>query len=691
MSNDHLACAGPRRALYAISVLVLSCGLSACDPPWAAEPASKTDASPISAEANIPPQDSTRAFTQSAPAAIAIGKGEAVPEADENPPIASEVELTPMENAGNPDGNAELAVRYDNAEALGDGVEFVIDKREYLLKRDEKDPKRFAAMIDFDFDLFQEEQESRRRQIAEAKASTFPVFEGRELVREEKFEFIDPEFVRAARERSLPIAIRPSTIALPPPPPGLDPSKTLMITDLSVVQDPERTFDICGNVGNPDGAWTFKTLMTNMANQSATSMDPADFVENWLQTWNVPHTINTFPVPARTNINARVLNPWPRIGGKLDLDRAPMRLLAIVNRVDLRNSAARSFGYGGSSEIPVDAGEGRFVFGVVDRNVNGGCSKMEFTVILEYKVPINQCSAIRSYAQQWSALGNITLGSAAFNPALQAITDQFTLAGVGGPTKPNGSAINQIRTNEIALVGYSGLPADLDPASLELRKQISASAISIPRGGPWELREFKLRLGDNDLHIVSTQRTPHRTLNSTALLANYINANTTSILNGTNVFPVIWATQPFLTGSTINSSVADSTVWNAPAIVDSNARHKFSLNTCNACHGGETRYNGKPVVGFPSGSTHETDFVHITPRDFNVQSNLSKFLTGTGTLAAPSTFLKGDPIMPAPGYTVRAFGDVLRRQNDLAGLSVQSCRSTAILQEALFRSLTAVH
>jgi hypothetical protein len=578
-----------------------------------------------------------------------------------------------MENAGHPEGNAELAIRYENGEALGEAVEFVIDKREYLLKKDQKDPKRFAAMIDFDFDLFQEEQESRKRQIAEAKVSSFPVFDGRELVGEERFEFIDPETLKMARDKSIALRILPSQIALPPPP-GLNPSNTLMITDLSVVQDPDRTYDVCGNTGNPNGAWTFNTLMTAMANNNATHVDPSDFVENWLQSWNVPHTINSFPVPARTNINARVLSAWPRLSnGKLDLTQSPMRLLAIVNRVDLRSTSLRSSQYGGGGGIPINAGEGRFVFGVVDRRRNGGCSKMDFTVILEYGVPINQCTAIRSYAQQWNGLGSIALGSAAFNPALQAITDQFTLAGVA-PSKPNGSAINQIRTNEIALVGYGG-QIDLDPTPA-----LSGRA-AIPVGGSWELREFKLKVNDNNmLHIVSTKNTPHHSLNNTALLANYINAHEIPIIAGSHEVLEIWSSQRILTGSTINFSVPDAAVWNAPGIVNAEARHKFSLNTCDACHGGETRDN----INLPQ----DTRFVHIAPRNIGVQSTLSRFLIGNGTLAAPGFFSKRDPIATS---TFRPFGDLVRRQADLANLSVESCRATAILQEAMSRELRMVH
>lgn len=682
MSHDHLACTSPRSALNAFCVLVLSCGLSACDPPSTAELADKTDASPASAEADISPSASTLAFVPPASSVASSGKEEAPPEVDENPPLASEVELTPREKEGNPEGNAELSVRYENAEMLGEAVEFVIDKREYLLKRDPKDPKRFASLIDFDFDLFVEEQENRRQEIVKAKATKFPAFEGRELVAENEFEFIDARFLKEAREKSLPISIRQSLIALPPPP-GLDPGNTLLITDLSVVQDKKRTFDICGNVGDPNGAWTFKTLMTNMANQSVTGVDPADFVEKWLSSWDQMHTINTFPVPERTKINSLVLDPWPRDAeGKLDLDQSPMRLLAIVNRMDLRSTLAGPPGYGGSNGIPIDGGEGRFVFGVVDRKKDGGCSKMEFTVILEYGIPIHQCTAIRHFADEWMALGGIALGSPAFNPALQTITDQFTLAGAGGEKKPNGSAINQIRTNEIALTdGYEGSLVR-DSASV-----LSRQAAKRPSKGLWELREFHLE-DDNLLHIVSTKDTPHHTFNNTVFLGDHINSMTNALLNGTYSVPVFWQGKPFLTGSTFNFSTDDHAVWDAPGIVDPDARHKFSLGTCNACHGGETRYNGNPLVTFPSGSTPETDFVHITPRDINIESHLSKFLTGTGTLSSPSTFKKADPIINAPE---RLFGDLLRRQTDLGSLSVQSCKSTAILQEALFRSLREVH
>lgn len=666
----------PGAIIRVSGVMLLAGALGACDLPLSR---SKQDAGEHRASsADAWPQDPAvvASFAGSRAGFVAASdKGEDPPPFEVDPPIASEIELTPMESAGHPEGNALLSVRYENSESLGEAVGLTIDEREYVLKRDSKDPRRFAAMIDFDFDVFVEEQAKRREQILATGAKDFPVFRGRELVEMRKFEFIEPDVLMRARELSLTLPIRDVVINIPPPP-GFDPAGTLVVTDLSVVQDPSRTYDVCGNTGNPNGAWTFKTLMTNMANQSATGIDPAVFVENWLQSWNTTHTINSFPVPARTRINQHVLNSWPRINGKLDLSRSPMRLLAIVNRVDLRSSAIGPPRYGGGGGTPVNAGEGRFVFGVVDRSVSGGCRKMDFTVILEYGVPINQCTAIRDYAGQWMALDGIGLGSPAYNSALQAITNQFTAAGAA-PGKINGSAINQIRTNEVALVGYRGIEPSPNPSPLAARIPNQP----VPQEGPWEMREFHLRQ-NGMLQIVSTKDTPHHSRNGSAQLADFIN-NAPGVHNGSHsvplLWPGLWSSPNFLTGSTIYTSVADAAVWSAPGIVDQENRHQFSLKTCSGCHAGEARDNA---------NGDHTSFVHIAPRDFNLESALSKFLVGNGSLSSPSSFQKPDPIVSLPW---RVFGDIEKRRLDLAGLAAHSCRATGILHELAFERVRAVH
>lgn len=547
------------------------------------------------------------------------------------------IELTPLERAGHPDGNARLRIEFGKLEQLDDALTLEIDDQRFVLKRDQRDPPTFSGMIKLDFDRFVAELKQRELLIRASGEDAAPAFDGREIRSLDRFAFLDTAVVERARIGSLPFRIPRDVLFMPLA--FVDPSRELLITSTRVVNDPTRTFDICGNVGNPNGAWTFKTLMSNMANQPLTGVDPAVFVERWLSTWQVNHNINGFAVPARANIGPLVLNSWPRINGRLDLDRSPFRLLAIVNRVDLRGNSV----YGASS-----AGEGRFVFGVVNRNANGGCSTTEFTVILEYGVPIRGCSAVRDYGQQWADLGTLVLGSAPYNAALQAITDQFTNANAA-PSKPNGSAINQVRTNEIAL------------------------------SRPWELREFVLQQGSPLLRIVSTQQTPHNTLNNGGLLANYINANAAAIVADAHVVPNQWLFQPFLTGSNFNFSTANGAVWNAPG-VGNQPRHKFSLGTCNACHGGETRDN-------TLGST-DLHFVHIDVRLPAAPSALSKFLIGNGSLAFPTNYNKLDPINAAP---MRQFGDLLRRQQDLSNLINTSCTGIGVVSELQFAPLRMVH
>ncbi|MBE5314295.1 MAG: hypothetical protein H4O13_02715 [Xanthomonadales bacterium] len=551
-------------------------------------------------------------------------------------PAPALIELTPMERDGHPEGNALLRLGFEQRELLPDSIELDVDTQRFVLKRDEREPLTFVGIIKLDFDRFADEIERREALIRESGERSAPLFEGREMLGEKEFQRLDPRELKLARLESLPLRIPRDVLLMPLS--FVDPARELMITSTAVVNDPTRTFDICGNSGNPNGAWTFKTLMSNMANTPLTGVDPADFVERWLRSWQVNHTLNSFAVPARGNIGPLVLNSWPRINGKLDLNRSPFRLLAIVNRVDLRGNSV----YGASS-----AGEGRFVFGVVNRNLNGGCSTTPFTVILEYGVPVRGCSAVRSYGQQWADLGGLVLGSAAYNAALQSITDQFTSANAA-PNKPNGSAINQVRTNENAL----------NPL--------------------WELREFVLQQGSPLLRIVSTQQTPHHTLNNGGLLANYITTNAAAIVADAHTVPPLWLGQPFLSGSNFNFSVANGAVWNAPGVANQ-PRHKFSLATCNACHGGEARDSSVPA---------DLPFVHIGVRQAAATSALSRFLVGTGSLSAPSTFNKPDPINLAP---VRQFGDLLRRQQDLANLTGMDCSSGGFLQDLRFEPLRMVH
>jgi len=427
---------------------------------------------------------------------------------------------------------------------------------------------------------------------------------------------------------------------------GVNPAKSLVITNVKVVEDPARTFNLCSNKGTPMGAWTFGRLMTEMANQPLTGIQPSAFVRQWLDKWMVDQTTaNGWTAAKRQQIKQLVIDPWETASGgagkPLDLSRAPFRLLAIVNRVDLRSAGSA---YGGGN-----AGEGRFVFGVMDMRPTGGidpytglptpaCTETQFTVIIEYGIDRKGCAAIRNWGQQWYNLKFHAIGSPSYNAALQAITDQFTKANVA-PHKPNGSALNQLRTNEIAL---------RNP----------------PPDQFWQLREFRLPKGNGHLFEANAKQTPHETLRNTDLTANYVNANTPAILNGTYVVPDFWLWQKFLTNASDvpgGPPPPPTVFWNdgpSVPIVDRKARHLFSLGTCSSCHHSETN----------------TAFTHIKPAPFGAPAGLSGFMTGIKVQ---------DPADPAP---VRNFNEFKRRAIDLDKLVHTDC-----FLHMLDKAVTQVH
>ncbi|MDY7231406.1 hypothetical protein [Hyalangium rubrum] len=349
-----------------------------------------------------------------------------------------------------------------------------------------------------------------------------------------------------------------STYACGPASCTIDRSEELVITSLSVVEDMVRT-----PVGGP---WHFEALMRAMAG----NQDPSTLVRQWLRTWATPQTINGLVVPARPQMLTKVLGPWEDVSGgpsqPLNFAHAPFRLLAIVNRMDLRQPG-------------VQAGEGRFVFGVLGPSGN----PLEFTVIFEYALPGATPEAIQLWARDWHELGQLGLSHPDFKMKLQALTDRFTLAGVM-PGRPHGSALNQIRTNEVEL------------------------------GDPWEMREFVLT--ESGLQPTTVKLTPDLGFNNSNALGNFMRENQAAIIAEQYTVPETFSGQRFLGAA---SRVPENLFWRAPS-VNLEARHKFSLNTCSGCHAGETG----------------TEFLHISNRAFGQMSTLSPFMRG-GTIVDPVT------------------------------------------------------
>src|SRR5262249_38668692 len=138
----------------------------------------------------------------------------------------------------------------------------------------------------------------------------------------------------------------------------------------------------------------------------------------------------------------------------------------------------------------VSGAEGRFVFEFVNcpnASPDDSGSPRPFLFIIEYGVPIDTCPGMRSWAQQWEALSSLSITNPStdptFNNHLQALTDQFATANLD-PTKPNGSALNQLRVNLLAMNILDG----------------------------WSLREFHLET-DGLLHLATVAQTPDSNYN----------------------------------------------------------------------------------------------------------------------------------------------------------------------------------
>jgi hypothetical protein len=402
---------------------------------------------------------------------------------------------------------------------------------------------------------------------------------------------------------------------------AIDPAKELVITDPSVIASPlETTFDPIHSSGtSPHGAWSFGRLVHNMLPRHARSSPAAasQLVIDWLRTWEVDQAANpeVSPARARPAIRTLVIAPWKAASGcvepqardtdatcVLDMTKAPFRLIAIVNRPDLRIVSRDGSAIGG---------EGRFVFQLVGPTLgidaatgevaimDATIKPQKFTVIFEYALPVRHPVETLVWAHRWHLLGKLRFGPA-FNAVLRTITNDFA-----GPDqdrrRPNGNALNQLRTNEVALQG-----ARFPTSGFNAAKQF------------WELREFHLASYGLVPHTVDLE--PARDFDiartgqvdgegsRTEELVAFLTANAPAVLAGTHELAPGMSGNSALVGSAPYGAWGKRTNPSPPTIpstgfahdlpgVDIAVRDGLALGTCAGCH------------------RHETDtrhFMHIT-------------------------------------------------------------------------------
>jgi hypothetical protein len=299
------------------------------------------------------------------------------------------------------------------------------------------------------------------------------------------------------------------------------PRRELVIRDVSVVDDPERT--------GPGGAWTFGKLMENMA---PTPEQAPAMVEAMLSSFLRQQTVNGFTLPARSGVQ-QVLDSLRGPDGGLDLSRPAFRLLAIVNRIDLNDLSAST------------AGEGRFVFGFAPFG-----QTLQATLILEYNVPATTQAEVTDLANAWHALTTLPFPSEEYNAALQRVTERFT-ARNAAPGRVNGSAIGQVRTNDFFALSFA-----------------------------WEFREFHLDATSGMLVPAPVAQTPDRSFNFSDRLGRFVLANEPAIFTEKHTAPLLFEGSAFQGGSV---DASDFFTWQMPG-VSPELRNRFARNTCNGCH-----------------------------------------------------------------------------------------------------------
>jgi hypothetical protein len=459
-------------------------------------------------------------------------------------------------------------------------------------------------------------------------------------------------------------------------------SLSLLITNLAVVNDTGRVSDPCLNFVTPSitaQEWSFGYMLNHMANTAMTGVSADAFARAWLSGWMNPTTINgdsvTPPVilppeldwdsPNNVSVARYIFNTWrlasrvrsdgtldPNTNPPLKMEKAPFRLLGIAFRPDLRKNSF--FGEG-------SAGELRFIYGVLDLDqhkelardprsagwgtqceaLDGPAHNGDFnnsTVILEYAVD-RATGDIINWGKAVSNLSNLGPHTrSTYRTELQRLTDSVVRASLGRANRrANESALIRIRTNE-----------------------------AVGGGGPWNLREFgitaardsggNLRYQNGKLvcTVGSTQycvpkpqtvkQTPADSWNASKTLSSYAFQNEAAILAETHNVPEVFNSNSgpvrLLGGKAIIRQAGGTTFWEMP-LVDSDVRHKLSLNTCNGCHSAETN----------------TSFAHVQSRNWDQPAQLSAFLSGY--------FVTGDPVTGEP----REFSEPERRAVDLKALA----------------------
>jgi hypothetical protein len=402
-------------------------------------------------------------------------------------------------------------------------------------------------------------------------------------------------------------------------------SGSILINDPQVVGDARAT---------GTGPWSFAFLMREIFELAAapgmapTALAKEDAaIKGLLDQFTSVSAVNSFVAAPRSSTRAAILSAWGKVAGSdgklyLSFERAPLKLVAIMNRLDLVKKG----------QAAVNAGEGRFVF-----SFTGSATAM---FILEYDLPIGAASAngatLASWVTGWQGLKNFlkdtdanragvqpneALGALQFSStqskvkylaALQVLTDKFTSRAAQKNGTATQAAISQVRTNEFIQ-------------------------------GPWELREFaRVRQGASvALKLTTVKNNPNTTFRSGQNgFSNWITANVTCPTGAGSPAACSFNTVDGGLPASFKGTSGPAALLGASSINDGGAwfagktdfKHRFvALNTCSGCHLTETRTSFVQIG--PSGAPARFLKDDVVRRALNLKNLVCQVATSNGELS----------------------------------------------------------
>ncbi len=317
--------------------------------------------------------------------------------------------------------------------------------------------------------------------------------------------------------------------------PAIDRGRELFVTDRALLSSARS------DGANKDAPWSFRHVVEAMAAPG----DASAFVRGWLAAFEAKSTDATdgnLPLDARVDVRKVLACPWLKLtpangcdasctqcaSETYDLARAPFRLVAIVDRLDLAES---------TTGCDPNLAEGRFVF--VATQPGSPQTHLAMNVIFEFGV--NGTKAGDPAA--WHALG--ALAGEPYAAGLEKVTRSFSDRAPGAP-----SLLKQVRTSE---------------------------NLGAANGTSFELRQFELR--DGKLVPAALTNTARDDINGTTAFGEHVQTHMMQIMSGDNAIT-------FSQRTAVSTLVRPDQKWIGPGGENNPAVELFGLSTCNGCHGG---------------------------------------------------------------------------------------------------------